>query len=269
MNTSISKLFNLKGRNIIITGSAGRLGSQFAKILSEAGANTILVDINERKNSLLEKKLRDTYKTNAKSYTLDLTQPSEITKFKKDFFKKFSTVYGLINNAHVNFPPKTTNFDLENYPIEYWQKYLDIHLTATFLMCKEFGSIMAKKQNGVIVNISSIYGLVGPDQRIYGDSKLNSPAPYSAVKAGVASLTRYFASYWTGKNVRVNTLTPGGVEDSTYQSSQFIKNYSSKTMLGRMAKNEDYNGAMLFLMSDASSYMTGANLIVDGGWTAW
>ena len=269
MSISISKLFDLKGRNIIITGSAGRLGSQFANILSSAGANTILVDINEKKNHQLETKLRKTYKTNAKSYIVDLTQPTEITRFKNEFFKKFTDVYGLINNVHVSLPPKTKNFVLENYPVEYWQKYIDIHLTATFLTCKEFGSIMAKKRNGVIVNISSIYGIVAPDQRIYGNSKLNSPVSYSAVKAGVINLTRYFASYWMGKNVRVNTLTPGGVEDSTYQSSQFIKNYSSRTMLGRMAKNDDYNGPILFLMSDASSYMTGANLIVDGGWTAW
>ncbi len=269
MNNYIFKLFNLKNKNIIITGSAGRLGSQFATTLSEAGANVILVDIDEKKNYQLEQKLKKKYKTRAKSYALDITQPTEIIKFKKEFFKEFSNVYGLINNAHVNFPPKTADFNLENYPVEIWQKYLDVHLTATFLMCREFGSIMAKKQNGSIVNISSIYGLVGPDQRIYGTSKLNSPPSYSAVKAGVVNLTRYFASYWVGKNVRVNTLTPGGVGDDTYQSSQFIKNYSSRTMLGRMAKNNDFNGAMLFLMSDASSYMTGANLIVDGGWTAW
>ena len=269
MNNSILKLFDLKNQNIIITGSAGRLGSQFATILSEVGANVILVDIDKKKNIQLEKKLQRKYKTKAKSYTVDLSQPVEIIKFKEEFLKKFGNIYGLINNVHVNFPPKTANFDLENYPIELWQKYLDIHLTATFLMCREFGSIMAKKQNGSIVNISSIYGLVGPDQRIYGSSKLNSPPSYSAVKAGVANLTRYFASYWAGKNVRVNTLTPGGVEDSKYQSSQFIKNYSSRTMLGRMAKNNDFNGAMLFLMSNASSYVTGANLIVDGGWTAW
>jgi NAD(P)-dependent dehydrogenase (short-subunit alcohol dehydrogenase family) len=269
LNNSILKLFDLKNQNIIITGSAGRLGSQFATTLSENGANVILVDINEKKNLILEKKLKKKYNTKAKSYIVDITQPTEITKFKKEFFKKFNDVYGLINNAHVNFPPKTVNFDLENYPIESWQKYVEIHLTATFLMCREFGTIMAKKQNGTIVNISSIYGLVGPDQRIYGTSKLNTPPSYSAVKAGVVNLTRYFASYWAGKNIRVNTLTPGGIKDSTYQSQQFIKNYSSKTMLNRMAKNNDFNGAILFLMSNASSYMTGANLIVDGGWTAW
>ena len=269
MTLNISKLFNLKGKNIIITGSAGRLGSQFSKILSSAGANAILVDINKSKNLQLEKNLRNTYQTNAKSYSIDLSQPSEIIKFKKEFFKDFTNIHGLINNVHVNFPPKTGDFDLEHYPIENWQKYVDMHLTATFLMCREFGSVMAKKQNGSIVNISSIYGLVGPDQRIYGDSKLNSPAPYSAVKAGVVNLTRYLASYWAGKNVRVNTLTPGGVLDSSYQSSKFIKNYSSKTMLGRMANPNDFNGAMLFLMSNASSYMTGSNLVIDGGWTAW
>ena len=269
MKKSISKLFDLTGKNIIITGSAGRLGSQFAHILSASGANTILVDIDEKKNLRLEKKLRSIYKTKPKSYSVDLSKPSEILKFKSEFFKNYSSVYGLINNVHVNFPPTSKNYTLENYPVEIWQKYLDLHLTATFLMCREFGPFMAKKRNGSIVNISSIYGIVGPDQRIYGKSKLNSPPSYSAVKSGIVNLTKYFASYWAGKNVRVNTLTPGGVQDASYQSSQFIKKYSEKTILGRMAKNDDYDGAILFLISDASSYMTGSNLIVDGGWTAW
>jgi len=269
LSKSVSKLFNLKNRNVIITGSAGRLGSQFANILSEAGANTILVDIDKQKNHSLEKKLKKIYKTKPKSFTIDLKKPNDIANLKKIIQEEYENIHGLINNAHVKTLPQTKNFDLEHYPVKLWNEFIDIHLTATFLMCKEFGSIMAKKQNGSIVNVSSIYGLVAPDQRIYGKSKLNSPAPYSAAKAGIINLTRYFASYWANKNVRVNTLTPGGVEDKNYQSSQFIKNYSSKTMLGRMAKNDDFNGAILFFMSDASTYMTGANLVIDGGWTAW
>ena len=128
---------------------------------------------------------------------------------------------------------------------------------------------MAKQKNGVIINISSIYGMSGADQRIYGKSNLNSPVSYAASKGGIVNLTRYLAAYWNKKNVRVNTLTLGGVQDNSYQSKEFIKKYSEKTILGRMAKKEDYEGAILFLISDASSYMTGSNLIIDGGWTSW
>ena len=128
---------------------------------------------------------------------------------------------------------------------------------------------MSKQKKGVIVNIASTYGLVGADQRIYGNSGLNLPVSYAASKGAIVNLTRYLAAYWHGKNIRVNTLSPGGVLDKTYQNKKFIENYSKKTILGRMAKKDEYDGAILFLMSDASSYMTGSNLVVDGGWTAW
>ena len=128
---------------------------------------------------------------------------------------------------------------------------------------------MAKQKTGVIVNIASIYGLVGADQIIYGKNKLNSPASYAATKGAIVNLTRYLAAYWHGKNVRVNTLSLGGVLDKSYMDKTFIKKYSEKTILGRMANSNEFNAAILFLSSNASSYMTGANLILDGGWTAW
>lgn len=269
MNKSINKLFTLKNKNIIITGSAGRLGSEFSTILSEAGANIILIDVDKKNNSKLEKHLQKKYKTKAKSYVTNIKNANEILELKNNIANDFKNIHGLINNAHVSFSPKLKKFCLEDYPLSVWNEYLEIHLTGTFLMCKEFGPMMVNNNSGSIVNISSIYGIVGPDQKIYGKSRLFTPPSYSAVKSGILNLTRYFATYWEKKNVRVNTLTPGGVEDKKYQSSEFIKNYSSKTILGRMAKKNDYNGAILFLMSDASKYMTGSNLIIDGGWTAW
>ncbi|MGI0057285.1 MAG: SDR family oxidoreductase, partial [Nitrosarchaeum sp.] len=136
-----------------------------------------------------------------------------------------------------------------------------------FLCCKEIGKVMVKQKSGVIVNISSIYGMVGADQRIYGKSKLNSVSSYATTKGGIINLTRFLAAHWHKKNIRVNTLSLGGVYNK--QNNQFVKNYSYRTMLGRMASKDEYNGAILFLTSDASSYMTGANLVVDGGWTAW
>ncbi len=157
----------------------------------------------------------------------------------------------------------------ENFPIKIWQKSIDVNLTGVFFCSQAFGKIMVKQGKGVIVNIASTYGLVGADQRIYGKSGLNLPISYAATKGAIVNLTRYLAAYWSKKNIRVNTLSPGGVLDSTYQDKKFIKKYSERTILGRMARKDEYNGAMLFLISDASSYMTGANLIVDGGWTAW
>tara|TARA_B110000881_G_C18334168_1_gene393222 strand:- start:232 stop:717 length:486 start_codon:yes stop_codon:yes gene_type:complete len=157
----------------------------------------------------------------------------------------------------------------ETFPLEVWNKVIGVNLTGVFVCSQELGSIMAKQKGGVIVNISSIYGMVGADQRIYGESGLNSQPSYAATKGAIVNLTRYLAAYWNGKNVRVNTLTLGGVLDKSYMKDSFIKKYSEKTILGRMANKNEYNGALLFLVSDASSYMTGTNLVIDGGWTAW
>ena len=158
----------------------------------------------------------------------------------------------------------------EEFELELWNKVVSVNLTGIFLCSQIFGKIMAKqKTENTIVNISSIYGINGADQRIYGNSKLNSPPSYAATKGAVVNFTKYLAAYWHKKNIRVNTMTLGGVEDKSYMNKKFISNYSEKTMLGRMAKSDEYNGGLVFLLSGASSYMTGANLILDGGWSAW
>tara|TARA_Y100000310_G_scaffold92723_1_gene90343 strand:- start:17 stop:844 length:828 start_codon:yes stop_codon:yes gene_type:complete len=270
----ISGLFDLTDKNIVITGSAGLLGSQYAYTLSEAGANVILIDVNERENTKLEKFLKQKFHTEAKSYTGDISKKSELVEMKRKILDDFKTVYGLVNNAAYTAKGSRKESvkyasPFEEFPFELWTKSIDINLTGVFLCCQEFGKIMLKQKKGVIVNISSIYGLVGADQRIYGESKLNTHISYASTKGAIVNLTRYLAAYWHGKNIRVNTLTPGGVIDESYQSKEFIKKYSEKTILGRMARSDEYNGALLFLMSDASSYMTGANLVIDGGWTAW
>ena len=269
----IFKLFDLTGRNIIVTGSSGILGSQYADTLSQAGANVILVDINGKNNNL-EKTLRKKYKTNAKFYCTDISIEKNVLSLKKNILTNFKKIDGLINNAaYTNIDAIKNSDDItapfEKFSFELWKKILDVDLSGVFNCCKVFGSQMVKQRKGTIVNIASIYGIVGNDQRIYGNSKINSPVSYAAAKGGIITLTRYLAAYWYGKNIRVNTLTPGGVIDKSYQSKEFIKKYSEKTILGRMARSDEYNGALLFLMSDASSYMTGANLVIDGGWTAW
>lgn len=265
------KIFDLTNKTIILTGSAGMLGTQYSHILSEAGANVVLVDVDNKKNAKLEKDLIELYKTKPSSYCVDITNQNSIKNLVKSVVSKYKKIYGLINNA--SFTPQMSTLHtakkFEYLPLNIWNKTIDTNLTAVFLLSQEVGQNMVKNHEGVIVNIASIYGLVGADQRIYGDSNLNSPASYAATKSAVINLTRYLAAYWHKKNIRVNSISLGGVYEKNIHKKNFVKKYSERTMLGRMAKPEEYNGAILFLMSEASSYMTGSNLVIDGGWTAW
>ena len=270
--SSIPKLFDLTDKVIVLTGSAGRLGTNFSHILSEAGANVILVDVDEKKNNILEKKLRKKYSTKPFACNVDVSNQKKLSAFRNQILKKYSHIDGLVNNAFYSprLDVERSALKFEEFPLGLWNTVISVNLTGVFLCCQEFGKVMAKqKTGGSIVNISSIYGISGSDQRIYGKTKLNSPPSYAATKGAIVNLTRYLAAYWNRKNIRVNTMTLGGVLDKSYMPSQFIKKYSEKTMLGRMANNDEYNGALLFLLSNASSYMTGTNLILDGGWTAW
>ena len=265
-----SSLFDIKNDVVVLTGAAGYLGTRFAHVLSKNGANVILVDSDAKKCSLLEKTLRKKYQTNPMHFSINIENKSSVNDITKKIIKNYKKIDALVNNAH--FVPRTSpNRDspFEEYPLDLWQKTIDTNLTGTFVCSQEIGKIMSKKRNGVIVNISSIYGLVGSDQRIYGTSRLNTPASYAATKAGIVNLTRYLAAYWHKKNIRVNTLTLGGVFNSKVHKKEFVKNYSKKTILGRMASINDFDGSIIFLLSNASSYMTGSNLVVDGGWTSW
>jgi NAD(P)-dependent dehydrogenase (short-subunit alcohol dehydrogenase family) len=267
----ILEKFNLKNKTIILTGSAGILGSKYSYMLCEAGANLILVDIDTKKNKKLQNSLEEKYDSKCLSFDIDITKKLDIKNMIQDVVKKFNKIDGLVNNAvfHPKIKGKNISKPFETFPIELWNEAISVNLTGTFLLSQEIGKIMSKQKNGVIVNISSIYGIHGADQRIYGTSKLNSPVSYAVTKGAIINLTRYLAAYWHRKNIRVNTLTIGGVQANSYMDKNFIKKYSEKTILGRMAKSDEYSGALLFLLSDASSYMTGSNLIIDGGWTVW
>ena len=264
---SVKELFNMKNRVVIITGAAGLLGSQYANVLSQYGANVVLADVKYSECKKIEKELISKYGVSPLSIKLDLTNPKSIKSMISKILKKYSKIDVLINNAADQGNPKLRTTKFEDFPLSYWNKALNVNLTGVFLCCQEVGKVMVKQKKGNVINISSTYGLVAPDQRIYGNSGQNSAVFYSATKSALLNLTRYLASYWNGTGIRVNTLSPGGVEKN--QNATFIKKYSEKTMLGRMAYKDEYNGAILFLASDASSYMTGSNLIVDGGWTAW
>lgn len=263
----------LNGRTVVVTGGLGLLGRQHAKAILSAGGRPILWDKSDRDLRDVGKELDDVVVK-----VIDITRPQEVEQAAAEAERSIGPIYGLLNNAANN--PKMEAFDgsgtwtrAENYPIEIWEQDLAVGLTGAFLCTQALGRRMAKRGTGVIVNILSDLALIGPDQRIYRQSnRLEEKQPvkppsYCAVKGALLSLTRYFATYWAHQGVRVNALTLGGVENG--QDPAFIDRLSQLIPLGRMAKPEEYQAAILFLLSDASSYMTGANLVIDGGRTAW
>ncbi len=251
----------------MLTGAAGNLGSKYVEGFSQAGANVVLADINFQQCKKLEKKINKKYDTNSLSVKVDLTDPKSIKGMVAKILKKYSTIDVLINNAAYQGNNKIRTNGFDGLDLKTWNRAIDVNLTGVFLLSQEIGKIMIKQKNGNVINISSTYGIVGADQRIYGKSGQNSAVFYAATKSAILNLTRYLAAYWNRTGIRVNTFSPGGVENN--QDKTFVKKYSEKTMIGRMAKKDEYVGALIFLASDASSYMTGSNLIIDGGWTAW
>jgi NAD(P)-dependent dehydrogenase (short-subunit alcohol dehydrogenase family) len=265
-------LFSLEGKTAIVTGASGLLGRHHCFALSEAGANVIVCDLNENDCCSMSEMLL----TDSIALRLDVTNPGNIKEANEIIIKEFGHIDILVNNAAINdmFENPAVSAELskfENYPLDIWKKSLDVNLTGVFLCSQIFGKQMLKQGSGSIINIASTYGIVAPDQSLYKDCEGNQsfykPPAYSAAKGAVISFTRYLAAYWGKENIRVNALSPGGVTNN--QDEFFINNYSKRTPLNRMAEPDDYKGALVFLASDASSYMTGANLVVDGGWTIW
>ena len=266
------ELFSLKNKVAIVTGALGLIGKNHCIALAEAGANVVVCDLDEPKCKIFASSLQ----TNSIGVGVDIIKKDSVENLRDKTLKEFGRVDILVNNAAINDMfenplAAAEQSKFENYPLDMWQKSLDVNVTGTFLCSQIIGTEMAKTGKGSIINVASTYGLVGPDQSIYkkpdgSQSFYKSPA-YPATKGAIVNFTRFLAAYWGNKGIRINTLSPGGVENN--QDEYFINNYSSKTPLGRMAYPTDYKGAIIFLASDASSYMTGANLVVDGGWTAW
>ena len=266
----INKIFDLTGKVAVVTGSLGLLGKQHSIALSEAGASVIALDLDEVK----VKDFAETLKTKSLGIYCDITDVNSVKKALHVSLENFDRIDILINNAAINdiFDPSNSNNSnkFEDYSELRWKKMFDVNVNGTFFCSQIFGSEMVKNSKGSIINISSTYGIVSPDQTIYiKENKkqdfFKCPA-YPTTKGAIISFTKYLAAYWANKGIRVNSLSPGGVESN--QEKYFIDNYSSRVPIGRMAKKTDYKGAIVFLASDASSYMTGANLVVDGGWTA-
>jgi NAD(P)-dependent dehydrogenase (short-subunit alcohol dehydrogenase family) len=269
--------FDLSGRVAVITGGAGLLGEQDARAIAGAGGIPVLLDIAGRRAGEIAHQLAEEYGVAAFGRQADITNPAEVRQCLEDVLQRFGRVDILINNAANN--PKVedgTRVDfgrLEDFPLKKWDADLSVGLTGAFLCSQAMGTEMARRGRGVIVNIASDLALIGPDQRIYHQAETPDhlqqvkPVTYSVVKSGLLGLTRYLATYWADRGVRVNALSPGGVYNG--QRADFVANVSQLIPLGRMAEPNEYQGAILFLCSDASSYMTGSNLVVDGGRTCW
>ncbi|CCQ89758.1 Short-chain dehydrogenase/reductase SDR [Nitrospina gracilis 3/211] len=262
--------FSLDGKTVLLTGGAGILGSRFSLALAANGARVAVVDRNAEKADEVTAAVNAVHPDAARAYPADITNKDALVSLNHKIEAEFGLVDVLINNAAFKSPNFFEPF--ETFPLEDWNQVMEVNTTGVMLGCQVFGSAMAERGSGSIINTLSIYGITAPDQRIYEGSEyegraINTPAVYSTSKAAVWGLTQYLAAYWGGKGVRVNAVTPGGVFSG--QNDTFVRRYSQKVPMGRMAEPDEMCGAVLFLASDASSYMTGQNLVVDGGWTVW
>ena len=274
--SAIGKLFGLEGRVVIITGGAGLLGEQHAEAIASAGGTPVIFDMNEGRSEALVNRLRTSSGVDAFAVTGDITREADVELALTKVLHRYGRVDVLVNNAARD--PKVHAGELawsrlERFPLEQWNADVAVGLTGAFLCSRVFGAEMARAGRGSIVNVASDLALIAPDQRLYrrseitGDNQPVKPVSYSVVKTGLIGLTRYLATYWADRGVRANAISPGGVY--TGQPEEFVKRLSDLIPLGRMARIDEYRGALLFLCSDASSYMTGANLVVDGGRSVW
>lgn len=274
---SILNLFDLTGRTALVTGGAGLLGAEFCRTLAGAGAGVVVADIDADGAQAVAAQINAAGGRSA-AVCADVTDPQSAQAMVDAALQSFDRLDILVNSAALDpkFDPlHALNAShgagaFEDFPLSAWQQALDVNLTGAFLSCQASVGAMLAQGGGVIVNVSSIYGVAAPDQRLYqrpGQPPQFKPVYYSVTKAGLLGLTRYLAAYYAGKNLRVNALTPGGVYNG--HDDAFVQAYSARAVLGRMAEKDEMNGALLFLASNASAYMTGANLVVDGGWTVW
>ncbi len=271
------KLFSVEGRIVAVTGGMGQLGRQFSLALLNRNARVAILDPAAEKEKLPEH--FQAFKENNKLLLIitDVTKRESLEKALEIIVETWDEVpYGLINNAALDSPPSAALEEtgpFEIFPPESWDRVMDVNVKGVFLACQVFGAEMAKSGRGSIINIGSTYGMVSPDHRIYeyksenGGNPFFKPVVYSASKSALVNFTKYLAVYWGKSGVRTNLMVLGGVFN--HQEQEFLDGYCSRVPMGRMAREDEYNGTVIYLMSDASSYVTGAAIILDGGWTAW
>ena len=274
----LEKLFRLDGKIIVITGATGLLGRKHAQAVACYGGTPILLDLSQKAVDDLSIELNMKYKVNSLGFEVDITNEDSIQNNAEWLFNEFGKVDGLVNNAANN--PKVedggkVNFSrLENFPLDIWHEDIAVGLTGAFLCAKHYGSKISQNPNGgSIVNIASDLGLIAPDQRLYRQDNISEelqnvkPVTYSVVKSGLIGLTRYLATYWPEKNVRCNAMCPGGIENG--QPEDFLKAVFERIPMGRLANSDEYQGTLLWMLSDASSYLNGAIVPVEGGRIVW
>jgi NAD(P)-dependent dehydrogenase (short-subunit alcohol dehydrogenase family) len=268
-------LFSLRGKISVVTGGLGQLGKQFCTALISAGAKIVILDMFNPDSERVIAVTKQLGPENVYYVQANITKKEELGRSLKHIQKHWTVPHILINNAALDSPPGAPaeeNGPFESYPEKSWDKVMEVNVKGVMVACQVFGGAMANEGRGSIVNISSIYGLVSPNQDIYeyrrarGES-FYKPVAYSTSKSALFNLTRYLATYWAKKGVRVNTLTLAGVYNN--QDETFLSEYCKRIPIGRMAQPDEYNGTIIYLSSDASKYMTGANVTIDGGWTAW
>ena len=276
---NVFERFMLKDRVCIITGGAGLMGDSHARAVLSGNGIAVLIDIKDDYLTEEKKRLEESFENaRIETYVADITDRDQLEKVREDLLRKYSHVDVLINNAANN--PKVegnaSNMDairFDNFPLTMWQDDISVGLTGAFLCCQVFGKQMELQKNGVILNISSDLGVIAPDQRIYRKSGIPEekqtvkPATYSVIKHGLIGLTKYIATYWAKDGIRCNAICPAGIENG--QDDEFISKLTNLVPMGRMAHKDEYQGTVLYMISDASAYMTGATVIVDGGRTCW
>lgn len=259
---STDPLFDIKDRVFVTTGACGLIGRALMKAFHERGAKLVIADIEDADPEAFANELGGDHM----GAVCDVSDESAIEELKTKVLERYGRVDVLINNHHF-LAKGAWDTTAETFPSDAWRSIIDVNLNGTFWMCRAFGSQMLEQGKGSIINMASTYGVVSSNPALYADNSVASPIAYSASKGGVIMLTKYLASYWAGRGVRVNALTPHGVWNNHEEA--FDKRFSSMTPIGRMMKAEELVGAALLLASDAGSYINGSNLLVEGGWTAW
>lgn len=262
-------LFRLDDRVALITGASGLLGPEYARALADFGANVVLTDIDPSNAEKIAAEIEKEKGVAALACAGDVTSKTSWRGVLEAAVKRFGKVDILVNNAAFTNQSRTTGFSTsaEDFPLEDWNAILGVNLTGTFLGCQVIGSHMLSRGQGSIINIGSLYGVVSPHHRVYDGTGIVQPPAYSVSKAGVIGLTRYLATLWAERGVRVNCITPGGVFND--HGEPFLSRFGKLNPLGRMERKEELRGAVVYLASDAASHCVGHNLVVDGGWTVW
>lgn len=268
-----SDLFSVKGKIVVVTGGAGLLGQVFCQAFADSGAQVAVVDIDQTAAKSVAAEIAKKSGQNVYGFGCDITSPDSVALMVEDVVGNLGRIDVLVNNAASKGSSLDDFFKpFEEYSLRTWREVMSVNIDGLFLVAQAIGKQMKVQGGGSIIQTSSIYGVVAPDQRIYEGSEyngmaINTPAVYSASKAAVIGLTSYLSTYWADSGIRVNSLTPGGI--SSGQNKTFDDKYSNRVPLGRMGQASELTGALIYLASDASSYVTGQNLIVDGGLSAW